>query len=240
MKKEMTEKEKFQQEAYEKYRLGWMSSQGHYLPELKKALIEIMEEMAEEGDTVTCPEDVAPFVEAAVDSFLYERGFGGEIFVCRDEFLTEEFQDEEYVEALMGRPCPEEVDVDRTAYVSFSVSGSVTVPVEYKKGDMESVLLEKARYELDERALHRKLQDMEAEPLRILTDVLPEEEETAYVSFSVKGHVTVPVDYRDGDAMYDLVRKAEYELDELDLNEQLQDMEASLLCIRDVNGEHLF
>lgn len=240
MKKEMTAEEKLQQEAYEKYKLEWMRSQGHSLTELKQALIEIMEEMTEEGESITCAEDVAPFVEAAVETFLDERGFGGSLYACKDEFLDEEYQHRDYVEYLMGRPCPEYQGAEKTAFVSFSVEGTVATAVRYSRySDTEETLIKKAADEFVQLGLDNYLHDMRTDPLRIQSDILSDKEETAFVSFSVKGCVTVPVDHKDGDTEDDLVRKGEYELDELDLERHMQDMKKDLLCIHDEDDRPL-
>ena len=86
--------------AYEKYKLHWMISHGFTLTDLKNAVVEAMEDMAEEGEGIKEKADVAPFVEGAIDAFL-DRGFGhGSLYVCYEEFLRAEYQDRDYVRYL--------------------------------------------------------------------------------------------------------------------------------------------
>lgn len=86
--------------AYEKYKLHWMISHGFTLTDLKNAVVEAMEDMAEDGEVIKEKADVAPFVEGAIDAFL-DRGFGsGSLYACFEEFLGAEYRDRDYIRYL--------------------------------------------------------------------------------------------------------------------------------------------
>ena len=79
------------EKAYEKYKFRWLFDHGYTLEDVLKSAYEIMTE--EDIDT----EDVL------VESFE-EFGLNGEIYVCFDEFVDNEYQDTEIMESLLGGP----------------------------------------------------------------------------------------------------------------------------------------
>lgn len=74
--------------AYEKYKLDWMMRNGYSLSDLIRKVGEYMEESDED---IVC----------SFDMWEYDCGFGGEIWVCFDEFLENEYQDEEYMRSIL-------------------------------------------------------------------------------------------------------------------------------------------
>lgn len=73
------------EKAYEKYQLDWMIQHGYSISDL----FQIMDNLQKEGS-----EDV-------FHDFL-ERGFGGEIFACMEEFLDAEYLDTEFMRYLLN------------------------------------------------------------------------------------------------------------------------------------------
>lgn len=73
--------------AYKKYQHDWMIS--HHIDEtvVNKTIQEYVADIAE---------DEVPFSE-----WLFERGFGGSLWACYDEFLSAEYQDKEYMKTLL-------------------------------------------------------------------------------------------------------------------------------------------
>lgn len=99
----------FEQKCYDAYKLDWMMSHGYSLKDYLDALI-LEDEEAIANDCY--PEGDARDIFEALDSnFEYETGFpGGTIWVCKDEFLGAEFEDEEYMNHLfMQMPNTEEM-----------------------------------------------------------------------------------------------------------------------------------
>lgn len=75
------------QTAYEKYQHDWRIS--HHIDE--KVVNQTIQEYVS-----NIAEDEVPFSE-----WLFERGFGGSIWVCFNEFLGAEYQDKEYMKTLL-------------------------------------------------------------------------------------------------------------------------------------------
>lgn len=75
------------QTAYKKYQHNWMIS--HHIDE------KVMDQTIQEY-VADIAEDEVPFSE-----WLFERGFGGSIWVCLNEFLETEYQDKEYMKTLL-------------------------------------------------------------------------------------------------------------------------------------------
>lgn len=75
--------------AYEKYRLDWMIRHNYALPELMRflKLIQI--------------DDPTMTVEALFADFEANCGFSGELWASYDEFMKEEFMDDEYMAVLL-------------------------------------------------------------------------------------------------------------------------------------------
>ena len=64
----------------------------------------------------------------------------------------------------------EKYKTEKTAFVSFSVTGSVTVPITYRDGDTEEDILDEAQYQFDELDLEAHLQDVEKNLLCIRSE----------------------------------------------------------------------
>ena len=79
-----------QKAAYELYKQDWLCE--HVSKERQLASIREYYEMDEEDRTAY----------ADYDDYLFENGYGGEMYVCFDEFLGAEFQDAGYMEYLLG------------------------------------------------------------------------------------------------------------------------------------------
>lgn len=75
--------------AYEKYQHDWMISQGIGEEALDKAVQDYILDTKENNH------------ETAFSEWLFEHGFGGSIWVCYDEFLGAEYQDQEYMAYLL-------------------------------------------------------------------------------------------------------------------------------------------
>lgn len=82
--------ENLRKAAYELYKQDWLCE--HVSKERQLASIREYYEMDEEDRSAY--EDY--------DDYLFENGYGGEMYVCFDEFLGAEFQDEGYMEYLLG------------------------------------------------------------------------------------------------------------------------------------------
>lgn len=82
--------------AYERYQLDWMISHGHSLEELLNVLDGFWSD--DEYPDNHCPSDY-------FTDFESDAGFGGELYVCYDEFIGAEYQNKAYVKTLLS---PEE------------------------------------------------------------------------------------------------------------------------------------
>ena len=81
---------------YERYQLDWMISHGHSLEELFSIMDGIWGD--DEYPDDHCPSD-------CFEDFESDTGFGGELYVCYEEFLGAEYQNKAYVKTLLS---PEE------------------------------------------------------------------------------------------------------------------------------------
>lgn len=91
--------------AYEKYKLDWMLSHGYTLKDLVSELSYYIEESNEDCATV-------------FDVWESDYGFNGEIWVCYEEFLDNEYQDKEYMQTILSdtefkQYCEEESNMSR-------------------------------------------------------------------------------------------------------------------------------
>lgn len=87
---------------YELYKLDWMASHNHSVDELFEEIKDIS------SDLNTNNQNFADLVEDALMSFELDKGFGGELWVCYDEFLECEYQDFNYMDNLIDRLAPSE------------------------------------------------------------------------------------------------------------------------------------
>lgn len=88
---------------YEFYKLDWMASHNHTLEELFEQIKEIIVEKSHDNT------DAVDLVEDSFMSFEIDKGFGGELWACYDEFLECEYLDEDYIDGLIERLAPSEV-----------------------------------------------------------------------------------------------------------------------------------
>lgn len=94
-------KEHFQELCYEKYRLHWMLSQGFSLTDLVDRMNENYNEYAEEDTGCYTPGNAFADMED-------NTGLGASsLWVCMDEFLHAEYQDETFMKELLANyPAP--------------------------------------------------------------------------------------------------------------------------------------
>lgn len=76
--------------AYEKYKLDWLLMHGRTLTDLIKELDTLQEENPDDS------------VSQLFADWEYDFGFGSEIWVCYQEFLDSEYQDEGYMRQLLN------------------------------------------------------------------------------------------------------------------------------------------
>lgn len=95
--------EKLQKKAYERYQLKWMIEHGYSLGDIKEIITEIIGENIEYCPLLILPdrETLLKEIENVTDSFLNERGFSGNIFSCKNEFLSNEYQNRDYMQQLL-------------------------------------------------------------------------------------------------------------------------------------------
>lgn len=82
--------EMIEKAAYELYKQDWLCK--HVSVERQFSSMQEYYEMDEEDRSAY----------ENYDDYLFENGYGGEIYACFDEFLNAEFQDEGYMEYLLG------------------------------------------------------------------------------------------------------------------------------------------
>lgn len=94
-------KENFQNLCYEKYRLQWMLSQGFGIKDLVDQMNNNYKDYAETNNKNYTPRNAFTDLED-------NTGLGsGSLWVCMDEFLHTEYQDEAYMnELLANHPAP--------------------------------------------------------------------------------------------------------------------------------------
>jgi hypothetical protein len=105
-------KEKFEETCYRAYQLDWMISHGYTLLDLKEILTGLAVEDIEEDPlrSPTAETSIRAEADCVTERFLYDVGFDGSLYVCKDEFLGAEYQDEGYMRMLTGRmPDPEKM-----------------------------------------------------------------------------------------------------------------------------------
>ena len=87
--------------AYKIYQFDWKAAH-HITPEREiKMIKEYLEENRPESFSVATPPD------QTFDEFLKEMGYQGELYVCYEEFLENEYQDEGYIQYLFDGMTPE-------------------------------------------------------------------------------------------------------------------------------------
>lgn len=90
--------ESFCRKCYELYKLDWMQSHGHSLTEL----MNIFRKKAVDMTVAGCLDsDVNAAFDQLYDDF-WDQGFGGELYVCYEEFRDAEYLDEGYMKHLLS------------------------------------------------------------------------------------------------------------------------------------------
>lgn len=87
--------EMIQNIAYRKYQWDWLSSQGYSVEDL----FELTKEWFEDNFEFFSTPDGDP---QSFSEWFFDNGFGGAIYVCKDEFLGAEFQDYSYMKYLLS------------------------------------------------------------------------------------------------------------------------------------------
>lgn len=87
--------DELRQKLYSLYQLDWMMSHGYSLADLIKAL-----DGAWSGVPCIVRKEEPMSVARLYDAVVEDLGFGGECFVCFDEFMQNEYLDCEYIHAL--------------------------------------------------------------------------------------------------------------------------------------------
>lgn len=115
-------KKTIQKIAYEKYQLDWMMQHGHSVAEL----LDILRKAIEENDMYDITANTANFAE----EYLEDHGFGGEMYVCYDEFLHSEYTDVKYMQGLLTKKeFLEYLKENFSAYDYFEVSEDGVVKI---------------------------------------------------------------------------------------------------------------
>lgn len=78
---------------YSLYQLDWMQRHGHSIQELIAKMDYVLSEKSPDAGKELSPSEV-------YSEFLSDFGFGGECFVCFDEFMQCEYLDSEYIKEL--------------------------------------------------------------------------------------------------------------------------------------------
>lgn len=89
----------FQSVCYEAYRMQWMISHGYGLDDYLRALANADDEARAAGDY---PEGNAMDILRSLEADFEEVGFDGSLYVCKEEFLQNEFADRGYMELLFS------------------------------------------------------------------------------------------------------------------------------------------
>lgn len=79
------------EKAYQLYKLDWLKSHGYTLDDVLKKVWTIINHI-----------DFDIEVEADLLDAFEEVGFNGEIYACFDEFIDNEYQDNQYMKCLLG------------------------------------------------------------------------------------------------------------------------------------------
>ena len=90
----MTIKEK----AYQLYKLDWLNSHGYTMEDIIYRVMSILDENDFDFKNFNMSGNDARYVL----DLLEEIGFNGEIYVCYDEFIDNEYQDKDYIKTLLN------------------------------------------------------------------------------------------------------------------------------------------
>ena len=83
------------QKAYGKYQMNWMMSHGYSLYDVFDAI----KEAIDENNRYDTDDDVFSYIR----NYFDDQGFGGELFVCFEEFMDNEYKDIEFIYDLLSK-----------------------------------------------------------------------------------------------------------------------------------------
>ena len=94
--------------AYELYKIDWMRriSADRQMDSLRDYYREAKEDekiAAELAEEFGSPENSGDSGGYSYDDYIFESGYDGEIYVCYDEFLDNEYMDKKYMKRLLGK-----------------------------------------------------------------------------------------------------------------------------------------
>lgn len=81
------------QDLYETYQMDWLIHHGYRLTDIIKETFDITSALQKDNERM-------PSLNEVEDTF-YEEGFSGECFVCKEEFMDNEFLDKDYMHGLI-------------------------------------------------------------------------------------------------------------------------------------------
>ena len=87
--------ERLQELAYELYKLDWKRehiTQTRELEEYRLYYLTMLENAEDEDDWDS---------DYTFEDWLWDQGYGGELYVCYNEFLDAEYEDKEYIKYLL-------------------------------------------------------------------------------------------------------------------------------------------
>lgn len=98
----MVQREAFEQKCYKLYQLEWMMSHGFSIDDITSFIkASIVDQVKESGEGIANPVSAGNFAQCAIEE-LYNEGFDGQLFVCIDEFLDNEYKDPSYMQWLFN------------------------------------------------------------------------------------------------------------------------------------------
>lgn len=117
--------------AYQRYQLKWMIEHGKSLDLLKQELIANEEQLNDDEEKVNV---------LSVWDMFEEMGFHGEMYVCYDEFFENEFQNIDYMKAILSKT---ELEVwkgirfasETDTFAEFTITGDYSVYTIYVPED---------------------------------------------------------------------------------------------------------
>lgn len=93
--------EKLHQEAYRKYQLHWLADTGHTAMDAARYVLEYAKATADPEDPETSDLTVMD-TQTLLADWEFEAGFHGMIWVCFDEFMGAEYNDRDYMAAILS------------------------------------------------------------------------------------------------------------------------------------------
>lgn len=95
-------REVFEQKCYEAYQLNWMINHSYSVNDLLARIGNIAAENTGEDSPASSMYNysVDALLQQAAMTFIYDVGFDGNMWVCKEEFINSEFKDPEYMKFL--------------------------------------------------------------------------------------------------------------------------------------------